>query len=280
MSDRSQRPLAFAELEPRYDRDLRAWATLSPLRALHTVVRRSVALLNARTDADASADESACPYDGLAEFCYEGKLAVFESARPSDGRARKSRRPHRSRGARRRRRRHPPADESRAAESRRGPAGVVSRVGVLGDALSSRGRERRTRMDADGGRERSGVRRASRVLAEVGVLLAEGTREGGALEGRSGGVLTPRLRSGTPYYPGLRSTASRTRWKETSPEASGFDSNGLFSEGGYRRRGSERRRTGSFSLSRTQTSDRPANATKYIYITRVSMYIRTAAASS
>ena len=110
------------------------------------------------------------------------------------------------------------------------------------------------------------------------------SRRGRAKAARSkedrAGCSLPRLRSGTPYYPGSRSTASRTRWKETSPEASGLIRTVCFRREGTGRGGSERRRTGSFSLSRTQTSDRPANATKYIYITRVSMYIRTAAASS
>ena len=205
VSDRSQRPLAFAELEPQYDRDLRAWATLSPFAPCDTkVVRRSVALLNARTDADASADESACPYDGLAEFCYEGKLAAFELGTPvgwASAKITASLIEAAVRGA---------ADD----DTRRRMKAALPKAGegppewfresgfweMRFRAEGANGERVWTRM---AGGSDPGYGDTSRVLAEVGVLLAEGTREGGALEGRSGGVLTPAVAFGDAILPRL-----------------------------------------------------------------------------
>ena len=175
------------------------------LRALrHEGGAAPVALLNARTDADASADESACPYDGLAEFCYEGKLAAFELGTPvgwASAKITASLIEAAVRGA---------ADD----DTRRRMKAALPKAGegppewfresgfweMRFRAEGANGERVWTRM---AGGSDPGYGDTSRVLAEVGVLLAEGTREGGALEGRSGGVLTPAVAFGDAILPRL-----------------------------------------------------------------------------
>tara|TARA_B110000444_G_scaffold243922_1_gene262861 strand:+ start:51 stop:509 length:459 start_codon:yes stop_codon:yes gene_type:complete len=77
-TNKRQKPLAFSELDPIYDSDLNAYATMSPFAPCDVkVVRRTVSLLN-----DPDSEDTDCPYADLPEFCYEGKLAAFELGTP------------------------------------------------------------------------------------------------------------------------------------------------------------------------------------------------------
>ena len=77
-TNKRQKPLAFSELDPIYDSDLNAYATMSPFAPCDVkVVRRTVSLLN-----DPGSEDTDCPYADLPEFCYEGKLAAFELGTP------------------------------------------------------------------------------------------------------------------------------------------------------------------------------------------------------
>ena len=267
VSDRSQRPLAFAELEPRYDRDLRAWATSRPSRlatrrwcgAPSRCSTRGPTPMRAQTRAPARTTDSR-------NFATRANSPRSSSARPSDGRRGKSRAASlieaAVRGA---------ADD----DTRRRMKAALPKAGEGPPEWFRESGFWEMRFRAEGAngervwtRMAGGAIRGTAIPAGYSPRSACCSRRGRAKAARSkedrAGCSLPRLRSGTPYYPGSRSTASRTRWKETSPEASGFDSNGLFSEEGTG--AGERTKEDGFVLALADADIRPPGERDEIYI--------------
>lgn len=200
-TSRAQTPLAFSELEPTYDADLQAYATLSPFAPCDTkVVRRSVALLNER-DGRGVTD---CPYASLGEFCYEGKLAAFELGTPvgwASAKVTASLVEAAVRGAAK--------EESRQKMKEmlpkpgEGPPEWFRELGFWEMRFKAEGTKGEKTWTVMRGKGDPGYADTSRILAEVGVLLATEGKEGGTLGGAEGGVLTPAAAFGDKILPRL-----------------------------------------------------------------------------
>jgi len=193
VTNAAQTPLAFAELEPRYDEDLDAWATMSPFAPCDVkVVRRTVSLLEGAEGAEGA---EGGPYANLSRFCYEGKLAAFELGTPvgwMSSKATAALVEAAVRGA---------ADaESRALlkallpKPGEGPPEWFRRAGFWEMRFRAEGEDGEPRVwTALRGGGDPGYSDTAKILAEAGVLLASGVGSGPV---RRGGVLTPAVAFG------------------------------------------------------------------------------------
>ena len=207
----TQTPLSFAALEPTYDEDLRAWATTSPFAPCDAkIVRRSVALLTTTNDDDDDDDDDedsglrtslaerrspGSPYASLAEFSYEGKLAAFELGTPIGWLSAKATASALEAAAR-------AATDANARASMKaalpkpgeGPPEWFRAAGFWEMRFKAEGANGEKTWSAMRGNGDPGYADTAKILAEVGLCLAEMEKEKNAPENPNrarGGVLTP-----------------------------------------------------------------------------------------